>query len=75
MINYDLPVQSHINISVYNIMGQKVVRLEDKAMDAGSHSIVWDGKDESGSNVACGIYLYKLNLEGFESLRKIMLLR
>ncbi|MEA2096852.1 MAG: FlgD immunoglobulin-like domain containing protein [Candidatus Cloacimonadota bacterium] len=43
---------------------------------AGEHSIVWNGKDESGKSVSSGIYLYKLNVNGkTEVVKKCLLLK
>ncbi len=75
VIYYELPDGSHVDLSVYNIMGQKVATLVDREMDAGSHSAVWDGKDDNGESLASGVYLYRMVGDGFVKTRKLLLLR
>ncbi len=63
-------------IIIYNIKGQKVKTLIDEKLDAGYHSVIWDGKDDKGKPVCSGIYLYKLNVNNkTELIRKCLLLK
>ncbi len=75
VIRYDLPVGSHITISVFNVVGQKVATLVDEEMDGGSYSVVWDGKDDSARSLASGVYLYRLKADRFARTRKLILMR
>ena len=75
MSHYDLPFPSHVKLSVYNMMGQKVITLIDKEMHAGSHSIVWDGKDDKHKSLASGVYLYRMEVDGFVQTKKLVLMR
>lgn len=75
MIKYDLPEAGHVNITVYNILGQKVKALVDEYQEAGYRSANWDGKDETGKEVASGIYFYKIKAVGFEKTKKMVLLK
>jgi hypothetical protein len=67
-IKYQLQKSDHINLSVYNILGQKVRTLMDKKQRAGKHSITFDA-----FNLASGVYYYRLTI-GAESLTKKFLL-
>ncbi|MCK4695639.1 MAG: T9SS type A sorting domain-containing protein, partial [Candidatus Cloacimonetes bacterium] len=62
-------------IIIYNIKGQKIKTLVDEKLDAGYHSVVWDGKDDTGKPVASGIYFYKLQTKKDSSMKKMILLR
>ncbi len=75
VIHYYLPLQSHVDISVYNITGQKVVTLVDNQMDTGSHSAVWNGEDDNGESLASGVYLYRMETDGFVKTRKLVLMK
>ena len=75
VIHYDLPVRGRVDISVFNMMGQKVATLVDGEMDAGSHSVVWNAKDSNGENLASGVYLYRMETDGFVQTRKLILMR
>jgi hypothetical protein len=72
-IEYSLPKRGHVTIELFNLLGQKVRTLVDEPKTAGSYQVIWDGKDDNGSEVASGIYLCKLQV-GDESQTKKMLL-
>jgi hypothetical protein len=69
-INFNLPEAGAVNLSVYNLMGQKVVTLIDSELPAGEHSVIWDG-----SNAASGVYFYKLQIGDEVTTRKMNLLK
>ena len=74
-IIYSLPVAGNVKISVYDILGQKVQTLVDSFQNAGEHSIVWYGKDESNNPVGSGIYFYSLTTSNGSIQRKMVLLQ
>ncbi len=59
-IRYGLPQQSRVTLTIYNVVGQEVLRLVDGEQSAGFHSFLWNGTNASGASVASGIYFYKL---------------
>jgi photosystem II stability/assembly factor-like uncharacterized protein len=61
---YSLNVHDFIEINIYNILGKKVRTLVEADHVPGLHSLIWDGKDESGFSAASGIYL--VNYQGTE---------
>jgi hypothetical protein len=69
-INYELPITNYVNLSVYNLLGQKVVILVDEKQNAGSYQVEWDG-----SGYASGIYYYKIKAGDFQDVKKMILLR
>jgi hypothetical protein len=75
MIKYDLPHSGHVNIVVYNILGQKVKTLADEYQEAAHHSVTWDGKDDQGEEVASGVYFYRIKTSLFEKTKKMVLLK
>ncbi len=60
---------------IYNIRGQKVKTLVNKKLDAGNHSVVWNGKDDNNNRVSSGIYLYKLSTGKATQFKKMILLK
>jgi Secretion system C-terminal sorting domain len=74
-IKFSLARKTDVNISIYNILGQKVYTLVDGLMDAGAYTKIWPGTDENGSEVASGIYFYKISSKEFTETRKMMLMR
>ncbi len=75
VIHYDLPVGDHVDVSIFNLMGQKVATLVDDHRSAGSYSLVWDGKDDNQKNLASGVYFYRMETDGFVQTRKMILTR
>ena len=75
IIELSLPVKSKINLTIYNILGQKVETLIDDIKPAGSHRISWDGTDNRKLKVASGIYFYKLTSEDNFISKKMLFLK
>ncbi|RPI01413.1 MAG: T9SS C-terminal target domain-containing protein [Calditrichaeota bacterium] len=71
-IQFSIPKSTHVTLTVYNVMGQKVRVLVDHQMTTGLHTAQWDGLDESGTAVANSIYFYHLKSE-FGVIKKKML--
>ncbi len=74
-ISYYLEGQSHTELMVYNVKGQKVNMLFEGEQPAGEHSIVWTGKDENNSSVASGIYFLRLKTDFGESHIRMLLVK
>jgi hypothetical protein len=74
-ISYSLKDDAKVVLEVYNIKGQLVKTLAGGLMSKGKHSIVWEGKDNAGTQCASGIYLYKLRTGNTSITRKMMLLK
>ncbi|MCK4461020.1 MAG: T9SS type A sorting domain-containing protein, partial [candidate division Zixibacteria bacterium] len=62
-------------LSIFNLLGQRVVTLVDKIQLPGTYNIQWDGATEAGRSVASGVYFYKLNRGQDSQSRKMMLLK
>ncbi len=74
-IEFSLPKQAHIRLSVFNTLGERIALLADEVVPAGKHQVRWDGLDERGERAASGVYFYKLTAGNFEQTRKMILLR
>jgi hypothetical protein len=74
-IRFDLPKHAHVSLTIYNILGQRIKTLFNGETAAGSHAMMWDGKDDTGSHVSSGIYIYKIVTEEFVQTRKMFLMR
>lgn len=64
-----------MKLAIYNLTGQKVATLVNKEHQPGTYSVRWDGKDESGSIVASGVYTYRLEAPERTETRKLVLIR
>lgn len=74
-IEYELPSSAHVILKIYDILGRKVRTLVDTAQNSGSHTTVWDGKNEAGQVVSSGLYVYKLTAGNHAQTKKMLLLR
>ncbi len=74
-IEFGIPNNSATVLSIFDILGNEVTRLVDEQLSAGSHSLVWNGLDHSGNQVAAGVYFARIQTGGDEQLIKMMLLK
>lgn len=74
-ISFSLGSSGFVSVKVFNILGQEIRTLLSAEKNTGVHSLLWDGKDNSGNPVASGAYIYRIESEGFISAKKMMLLR
>ncbi|MEW6412748.1 MAG: FlgD immunoglobulin-like domain containing protein [Candidatus Zixiibacteriota bacterium] len=74
-IQYALPERAKVTLDIYNILGQKVRRLVDETQPAGTHTVVWDGRNETNQPVATGLYFYRMTTGDFQESRKMILLK
>ncbi len=72
-ITYTLAKSTQVILSVYNVLGQRLVTLVNRTQEAGSHTASWDGKDAKGQVLPSGIYLYKIETESFAQTKKLIL--
>ena len=69
-IEYAIPFDMPVELSIYNILGQRVILLVDEVENAGKHEIVWDA-----SRLPSGMYVIRLDAFGQTMTRKVMLIR
>ncbi|MCM2271728.1 MAG: T9SS type A sorting domain-containing protein [candidate division Zixibacteria bacterium] len=74
-IEFTLPRNEQVKIDIYNIIGQTVRSLVDEHRSAGTHKIIWDGKDQRGNPAATGIYLYRMQTGETSFVKKMILVR
>ena len=74
-INYTLPKHAKVNISIYNVLGQKVITLLDKKQDYGYHTLTWNGTNSFGKQMATGVYFAKMSAGKFTQTKKMLLLK
>ena len=69
-IEFDLPKSSEVSLKVYNILGEEVATLLSGSLLSGSHSVEWDA-----SNLASGVYLYRLQAGDYVETRKMVVMK
>jgi hypothetical protein len=74
-IRFSIPYDSDLQLTVYNILGQRVITLADGRYSRGRHTIRWAGRDQYGRVVSSGIYVYKLKADAYTESRKMVLIK
>ena len=75
IIKYQLPEQSYVTITAYNLLGQKLKTLVNKKLNAGIYRATWDGKDKDGKNIGSGIYFYQIKTKNYQQCEKMIMVR
>jgi len=74
-IAFDLPESENVRLMVYDIKGRMIKELVSMPMEAGSHTVIWNGTDQSGRRVASGVYFYQINAGPLQQAKRMMLLK
>ena len=74
-IQYELPEVDVVRLSVYALTGQLVRILVDAERTAGTYSVIWDGRDGAGRDVASGVYLCRMEVDDYLAVRKLLLVK
>jgi hypothetical protein len=74
-IDYDLPQSAFVRLSVYNVLGQEVLVLVEREHEAGSHTVIWDGRNAEGWQLGTGIYIYRLQTGAYSTSRKMLMVQ
>jgi hypothetical protein len=74
-ILFNLPEEAEVELRIYNIQGRLVRSLVHETRAAGQHAVRWDGRDDSGREVASGVYFYELRADRQISRKRMVLLK
>lgn len=82
-IEYQLPSRGTVQVNIYNSLGQLVRSLVNEQREAGTHSVIWDGRDNRGNAVSTGAYYYQVRVadpsagsgQGFVQAKRMLLLK
>jgi hypothetical protein len=74
-LRYDLPEQTHVNITVYDMLGRKVRTIFNQQQAPGYKSLIWDATNDYGKPVSAGIYLYQIQAGEYMQTKKMVLLK
>ncbi|NQV49529.1 MAG: T9SS type A sorting domain-containing protein [Candidatus Marinimicrobia bacterium] len=74
-ISYDLPEQSAVNLTIFNVQGRQIASLQDEQQPAGSYHIKWSGINQAGIPVSTGVYFARLNAGNFSQTIKMLYLK
>jgi len=74
-LSYKLPEQTHVTLTIYDLVGREIVRLVNTTQGAGVKSIQWNATNNTGQPVGAGLYLYQIQAGGFIQTKKMLLLK
>ncbi len=74
-LRYDLPENSLVNITIYDMLGRQVKTLVNQTQDAGFKSVIWNATNDYGKPVSAGVYLYQIQAGEFRQTKKMVLLK
>jgi hypothetical protein len=69
-ITFELPERTRVSLKIYNVLGKEVANLLSASLLSGSHTVSWDA-----SEMSSGVYLYRLETEGYTESRKMVLMK
>ena len=74
-IQYDIAEHGPVELVVMNMLGHRVARLHSGDKPAGTYTVTWDARDDTGRAVASGLYVYRLSTPGFVQTRSMLLVK
>jgi glucuronoarabinoxylan endo-1,4-beta-xylanase len=73
VVSYELKAQSDIRVTIYDVLGRVVWRITPGAQPTGLHSVLWNGRNDSGQRVANGVYFYTVQAGDELRTRKMVM--
>ena len=70
-IRYGLTEETHVNLTIYNTLGQEVITLVDEVQNAGFQTVSWIGTNNLGQQVSAGVYVYRLEAGNNVQIKKM----
>jgi hypothetical protein len=74
-INFSVPYEAKVRIEIHDLTGRTIATLVDNEFEAGRHSIIWNGSDNSGGTVSSGTYIVRMSTEDFSTSSRIILIK
>ncbi len=74
-VNIAVPTQSHVEVAVYNLLGERIKTLLNGELPAGFHSVEWNGVSESNIPMPTGMYFIRMTNEQYTGIQKVMMIK
>ena len=74
-IRYQLKDGGPVSLKVYNLAGQVVKTLVNQNQKADYYRVQWNGRNDAGQKVSAGVYIYRLEVNGYSAVKRMMILR
>ena len=74
-LSFEMAAAGHARLKVYDTGGRLVATLLDERRNAGRHHVIWDGRDNAGRMSSAGVYLYRLETDGYNETKRMVLIK
>lgn len=74
-ILFTLPADAQVKLEIFDPAGRLVKNLADREFSPGTHRATWDGRDEQGKSVPSGVYFYRITIDDFEKVGKMLFIK
>ncbi|MFH1372341.1 MAG: T9SS type A sorting domain-containing protein [bacterium] len=75
IIEYDIRYHSFVDLSVYNLLGQRIMTLVQGHHPASRYTVPWNGTNDQGQPVSSGVYIYEMSADNSSKSKKMILLK
>ena len=74
-ISFDLPEQTVVNLTIYDMLGKEIRQLSNQNYQAGHYTLTWDATNSKGIQVSSGLYFFAIKANNYNKIKKMMLVR
>jgi len=74
-ILFSIPEESQVSLTIYNLLGQTVIKPLDEKLPSGEYNFLWNGKDGEGKELPSGLYFYRLSTGEYSAAKKMTLVK
>jgi hypothetical protein len=75
VISYAIEKNGLVQLSIFNLLGQKIATLVDQNQNTGRYTVRWNGRDDRGYHVASGVYFYQIQAGEFVKVKKMIMMK
>ncbi|NOG44518.1 MAG: T9SS type A sorting domain-containing protein [Calditrichaeota bacterium] len=72
-IEFTVQEHSHVILSIYDLLGQKIKTLENTYFKNGTYKSLWDGTNNFGDQTSSGVFFYRIEISGLQSEEKVVI--
>ncbi len=74
-LKFGLPTAGKVDLDIYNIRGERIIQLIDGHLAAGSHAVIWAGKNSNGQKVASGVYFARFSTDKVVLTQRLVMVK
>lgn len=74
-VSFQVPSKTRVDLTIYDVAGRALRTLVNGSVDAGLHSVSWDGTDDQGHALASGVYYARMDAGDFQATRSVVISR